>query len=252
MSKKKCLGTKKSRGISYIMKILALSHFDKNFQTLKNIVVPHNLEYFSKYKIEFTLFNGGFDDLISDQYAGELRNYWTKLCLAYNCMKTRSDIDWIFVLDGDAIFCDFDIDLRTIIKMSDKHKEFIVCCLDSSSEDSYWNINAGILLFKNTEFMKHVLSQAIAIAKEYQFNISDQVLLQNILRRNMFNIREKTEIFPNRAFNHGDENAFIYHACGISTTNQNLAFATENKEQDLLRVIEIVKEKNENTLRSTL
>ena len=103
MSKKKCLGTKKSRGISYIMKILALSHFDKNFQTLKTIVVPHNLEYFSKYKIEFTLFNGGFDDLISDEYNGELRNYWTKLCLAYNCMKTRSDIDWVFVL-GSPIF----------------------------------------------------------------------------------------------------------------------------------------------------
>lgn len=234
------------------MKIVALSHFDSNFEKLKDIVVPHNLQYYSKHKIEFVYFNGGFDDLISDSCDGIYRNYWTKLFFLYNCFEAKKHADWFFVIDADAIFCDFNIDLRHIITMSDKHKELIACCLDSSSENSYWNINAGALLVKNTDYMKNVIYQILYIGEKLNFNSYEEVVLQNILRKNMFNIREKTEIFPSRAFNHGDENSFIYHACDLSTSNQDPMFAIKNKEEKLSRVIDIIRKKNEDTVCSTL
>lgn len=234
------------------MKILALSQFDQNFQAIKDIVVPHNLEYYKKYNIEFTLFNGGYDELISSNSNGPLRNYWTKLFLLYNLLITKKDVDWFFVLDGDAIFCDFSIDLRAIIKMTDNNKDFIACCLDSSDENSYWNINSGALFFRNTRWTKDTMEQILAIGQQMNFAAYEQVVLQNILRKNIMNMRTKTEIFPNRAFNHGDENSFIYHPCGISTSNQDQSTAIKHKEQELKRVIEIVRKKNENTLHSSL
>jgi hypothetical protein len=234
------------------MKILAFSHFDKNFEGIKDIVVPHNLEYYKKYNVEFMLFNGGYDELISNDNNGPLRNYWTKLFLLYNLLINRKDIDWFFMLDGDAIFCDFNVNLETIIRMTDTQKDFIACCLDSSAEDNYWNINTGALFFRNTQWMKETIEQILAIGQNMNFMAYEQVVLQNILRKNIMNTRGKIEIFPSRAFNHGDENCFIYHPCGISTSNQDQSVAIKHKEEELKRVIEIVRKKNENTLHSSL
>ena len=194
------------------------------------------------------MFNGGFDELISDNHSGLLRNYWTKIFLLYNLMNSRNDIEWFVSLDADIVFCDFNLDIRQIINMSDKHKEFLVCCLDSSSEDNYWNINCGSMIIKNTNYMKSVIENILKIGHDLYFQTYEQVVLQNVLRKNMWNIREKTEIFPNRAFNHGDENTFLYHPCGQSTSNQNFSDAIDYKTEELNKVIDIIRKKNENTI----
>jgi hypothetical protein len=218
------------------MKILAITNFDDNFTSIKNVVEPNNKKYFEKYDIEYMSFCGNFDSLVTiqpddDVIIGNEKNYWTKMILMQRALAATNVYDWIFMLDADCLIVDHSVDyLRTIIKMAKPNKEFLLCNIDDSLTN-YWNINNGVFFVKKTERMSQIFTELVNFALRKKFTIDDQSVVQYLLGENIDGIRDITDIFPSHAFNHSGN--FIFHACGVNSHHGDFKQALLEKEEIL-------------------
>ena len=150
-------------------------------------------------------------------------------------LEERSDIDYFFAMDTDIVICDFGFDMRHFTKMSDK--DILWCTVENCSENTYWNVNAGSTIVKNSDASRSFFRYLIATAKSNNFRAVDQVVIQTMLRQ-LQAVRDITGIFPCNAFNHGNSSAFLYHDCGTSTSNQPLQKCLVEKYKNLNKIIE--------------
>jgi len=215
--------------------ILTFSNHDEAFKEISNLTYEHNKKYFEKFNIEYKVFNVEVEESLGKNHHGSMqKNYYTKWTILKNLMETRKDIDYFFAIDTDIVICDFDFDLRYFTRMTNKH--ILLCSIHSCSPDMFWNVNAGSMIVKNSSESYDFISFLLHIASKSGYNTVDQVVLQNMLRTNE-KIRDLVSIFPNTCFNAGNPNAFLFHDCKHSTSNQPIECCLHNKLQSLKNVI---------------
>ncbi len=214
-------------------KILAFSNHDQNFYDISKLTYNHNKHYFSRFDIEYKVYNN--DEMVAQHGGDHTKGYYTKWIILLKLLEERPDIDYFFAIDTDIVICNFGFDMRHFTKMSDR--DILWCTVDSCSENTYWNINAGSVLVKNSDASRNFFRYLIATAKSNNFRAVDQVVIQTMLRQ-LQAVRDITGIFPCNAFNHGNSSAFLYHDCGTSTSNQPLQKCLVEKYKNLSKVIE--------------
>lgn len=205
------------------MKIICISQYDNYFQKIKELVEPHNKKYCSKYNIDYKIVK-------IESCKNKIEGYWQKIILL-NKILHNEEYNWIFLLDIDAVILDINFDIRNIIHMSKNNADIIICHTDCDPRERYWNINIGSMLVKNSAYTKEIVSDLIHQAISSNYTIYEQVVLQNMLKRNHKNILDKTEIFPCNSFNH--EGKFIFHACNVSSTHGSFLDQIIKKEEVL-------------------
>jgi hypothetical protein len=195
--------------------IIVIQHSDEKYLPVLECVRENNLSYCEKYGFEYKTPIG---DFVPKEITEKNRVYWQKLFYLNELLKEDSNLDnWYFLLDGDATFIDFNIDLRIFPYLSPPDRDLIACnvYVNDMSWIS-WNINAGILFIRNSYFMRNWLSNLLDICRKTNGIHIDQPVLQQMLRDNYMNLADKTSFFPSTAFN-SEEGNFIYHACGLTT-----------------------------------
>lgn len=221
-------------------KILAFSNHDKNFYDINELTYNHNKHYFRRFGIEYQVYNN--DDIVLEHDGDHVKGYYTKWMILSKLLEERSDIDYFFAMDTDIVICDFGFDMRHFTKMS--NKDILWCTAKSCSEDTYWNINAGSAIIKNSHASKNFFKYVMATANNDNFATMDQVLIQKTLKE-LQPVRDITEIFPPDTFNHGDSSAFLYHDCGVSTSNRPLQECLVEKYNNLNKVVQSKKKSYE-------
>lgn len=221
-------------------KILAFSNHDKNFYDINELTYNHNKHYFRRFDIEYQVYNN--DDIVLEHDGDHVKGYYTKWMILSKLLEERSDIDYFFAMDTDIVICDFGFDMRHFTKMS--NKDILWCTVESCSENTYWNVNAGSTIVKNSDASRSFFRYLIATAKSNNFRAVDQVVIQTMLRQ-LQTVRDITGIFPCNAFNHGDSSAFLYHDCGVSTSNRPLQECLVEKYNNLNKVVQSKKKSYE-------
>lgn len=217
--------------------IIVIQHSDEKYLPVLECVKENNKEYCEKHGFQYLTPVG---DFVPQYIFQKNRVYWHKLFYLNELLKKDTNFDnWYFLLDGDAVFTDFNIDLRIFPYLSPPDRDFIACnvYVNDMSWIS-WNINAGILFIKNSLYMRKWLSQLLSICESTNGIHIDQPILQQMLRENYMGLADKTSFFPSTAFN-SQEGNFIYHACGPSTCH--FENAIEEKVRILTEKIKEVK-----------
>jgi hypothetical protein len=215
-------------------KITAFSSFDKNFEKIQKIVEPKNKKYFKSKNIEYIIFSKELEKFSSEKMSPKNKRYWTKIFILEHLLNSKSDTDWFFLLDSDAVVLDDKINLNIFPNLAEKNKEFLVCETNQAYDSKFWNVNTGVFFCKNSPYMKEIISDIIIFATENDFFV-EQPIFQQMLAQNYKGLSDRTAIFPSHAFNH--EGCFIYHACNFSTLNMNFEDAIENKAKFLKNII---------------
>lgn len=220
--------------------ILAFSNYDNNFVDIHNITYPHNKKYFEKHDIEYQVFNKQYLQVLTTETYHITKSYYVKWFLLDYLLQTRYDVDYFFAIDTDIIMCDFDIDLRIFTKLS--NKDILLCSVEDCASNMFWNVNAGSIIFKNSENTRNFVRRYLNQAKVTDYNIVDQSVLQHILaERN--DIRSMVAIFPSCCFNHGGVDSFMYHDCSLSTSSTSLEECVKSKSRNLSRAIATLQER---------
>lgn len=149
--------------------------------------------------------------------------------------------DWLFWIDDDAYFTDFEIPLETFIK-SNLEAEFIVC-KSPSTKELFTRISSGQFLLKNTPRAKQFIADALATdLKQVQkwwhkslgmFTKGDQDALV-YLTETMDQYRQPfMKILEHNNFNNRDfeyeksvEEHFLVHFTGSNKIRDQAAFCT--------------------------
>lgn len=217
--------------------ITVIQHSDQKYLPVLDCVKENNLEYCNRHGFKYETPIG---DLVPKELSDKNRVYWNKFFYLNEIFKKdQSNENWYFLLDGDATFTDHNIDLRIFPYLSPPDRDLIACnvYVNDMSWIS-WNINAGILFLKSSEYMKRWLSNILDICKQSNGSHIDQPVIQQMLRQNYMNLADKTSFFPSTAFN-SEEGNFIYHACGPTTCH--FENAIEQKVKILSEKIKHVK-----------
>jgi len=209
------------------MKLVCISNYEDNFKNIYNIVYPNNKVYFDKYGVDYKVIKTPNNEMVS-------KKYWEKIFLVQHLLEEKT-YDWIFLLDIDAVVIDHSIDIKSIIHMSRKSADILICHTNCDPRERYWNINIGSVFFKTSAYSLDIVNEMIRQAKMTDFTSYEQPVLQGMLKYNHNDILNHTEIFPAEAFNH--EGRFIYHACNISSTHGNILDQIKLKEEALRNII---------------
>lgn len=215
-------------------KIAILTHVDKNFKAIDNLVDDNRTSYAKTNNHEYIKVST--EEVIQEKpINNEL--YWVKIIATLETLKKRKDIDWLLMLDLDIIFNNHNIPLSFFTNCANPKHELLMCAMESNMIKNYWNVNIGSIFFKNTEYVVHFLEEFLNIGKNFNFIHFEQPVLQTILKNNSMSILEKTGFFPEHAFNHGNEKTFLHHAMSSSTSNSNFEEAVDAKIKQLSRAL---------------
>jgi hypothetical protein len=200
-------------------KIVTVCTYNKAYEEVYKLVYPHNKKYFSRYNIEYSpVFIECENDVA--------KNCYKKFEIVNDIINLRNDADYIYAMDMDIVICNFDMDLRNIISLS--QKDLLFCSVLECSPDMYWNINAGSIIIKNSKNGKFLIDQYMSIAKSHDFKINDQVLWQQLLKYNN-SIRQHVAVFPANTFNAGGKDFFLHHELSASSTQMKSEEACRRK-----------------------
>lgn len=161
----------------------------------------------------------GYTYKILKTFNEEKHSSWKKLDFIREELESNISYDWIFLLDADAVFRNFDINLEDIVK-NIKDKNIIVC--DDIPNGGL--INCGAFFVKNDEESLIILNEWDRYGKEEGYNTFqywEQDALRHILEAKTeigSEFVHKIKILPNKTFNSYwqtiPEDNFIAHFMG--------------------------------------
>lgn len=212
-------------------KIVVISVYNKTYEEIYHLTYPHNKKYFDKYNIDYAPVYIDCEDDVA-------QNCFKKFDIIHKLMQSNDDIDYIYSMDIDIVVCNFNMDIRNIIRFT--KKDLLFCSVLECSPDMYWNINAGSIILKNSHHGKSLMNRYMSIAKDYNFSINDQVLWQSLLR-NDSTFRNHSAIFPANTFNAGGADFFMHHELSASSTRMHPKEACAKKIEILRHTISQIK-----------
>lgn len=215
-------------------KIMVLCHTDKNFQKIHDLVYSNHINYCAKHGAVYKVIDT--KDIISHEPLHK-EIYWIKLLALQKELESNSDIDWFFMMDTDCVFLKQDIPLSFFINSANDHDDILACYMGKSIK-TFFRINVGAMFFKNTEFVREFIKYWISIGQKSNYTIFEQNCLQDMFWANSMNILDHIGFFPENAFNHGNKNTFLFHACNISTAFTEDSF--DNIIQEKIKTIKLI------------
>lgn len=215
--------------------MIILQQFDKKFKDIFDIVYPHNKSYCEKYHIDYIISQQDEDE--EKKIDINYKKYWNKIIATYEILNSQST-DWLFMLDADAILR-HENNIKIFTQVMSTNKDIGICRVTDDLDQCMWNINIGAVFFRNTDFVKTILSDMIEYAQKNNYDIYEQGVLQHMLKYNYKNILYKTEVFSDIAFNNSG-GPFVFHTCGEkdTTTINDFKIAITNKANLLKKEIE--------------
>jgi hypothetical protein len=133
---------------------------------------------------------------------------WYKPKLVLDTLKRNPDLDYLLFLDIDAIFCNNNRRIEEFI-----HGDFEILMTEDFGPSI---VNAGVLLVKNSDFIKKLMQDWWDICEEYPHYKNalwhDQTCLKYVHDR--LSDKNKFKIIPNGDLNSREynDNKFIFHA----------------------------------------
>lgn len=178
------------------MKICVLSFYTNNYEIGKQIEPLHRA-YCLKNNYDYKCFYTVPDYLIDRHPA------WCKIHYLLEMLKL--EYDYIFWIDADAFFCNFDMKIEDWIEPNKN----LILCRDAGANFSQWNkykhlINSGVMIFKNTEWSKTILEFIIHFNKFKEFYTAptwEQVAIRRCLKNDHHSIKACTHIITDLHFN---------------------------------------------------
>ena len=178
------------------MKICVVSFYTNNYEIGKEIEPLHRaycLKNDYDYKCFYTI----------PEYLKDRHPAWSKL--HYILQVLNENYDYVFWIDADAFFCNFNYKIENWINF-DKN---LILARDAGVNYSQWNkykylINSGAMIFKNIEWSKNILGFIIHHNKFKPFYNNptwEQVAIRRCLKLDHYKIRSCTEIISNLNFN---------------------------------------------------
>lgn len=178
------------------MKIGVLSFYTTNYEIGKQIEPLHRA-YCLKNNYDYKCF------YIVPDYLKNRHSAWCKIHYLLEMLK--ENYDYIFWIDADAFFCNFDIKIEEWITPNKN----LILCRDAGANFSQWNqykhlINSGAMIFKNTEWSKNILEFIIHCNDFKTFYTEptwEQVAIRRCLKNNHHSIKDCTHIITDLQFN---------------------------------------------------
>ena len=203
-------------------KVLVYTIYDEAFKPIKDIVHENNKNKFEAIGVDYQAF----------EYTQISKTFWEKWDKCTELLE-EGTYDVIMFIDCDIAVLNA-YNPAMFLEFTDK--DVLFCSVfESTDPTSYWNINAGSCIIRNTELSINCM-KALTVGSKYAI---DQVFIQSVLRNGhpTFDFRKIIEIFPPRVFN--STGSFVTHKCGASTTNTPLQQAIEHKIKTLKETIGI-------------
>lgn len=220
-------------------KIAMFTHLDKNFEDINKVVHKNHTEYALANNHEYIKLS---TEQIIDHEPVNKEIYWVKLLGVLQLLKSRNDIDWIFMMDLDIVFNKKNIDLSFFTNAANNKQDILLCSMHNNMAQEFWDVNIGAVFFRNTEYVISWLTEIIGFAKINNFTDFEQNIVHMYLKDNVMNMLCKTGFFPEHAFNHGGPQTFLHHACRVSTSIDKFNYAIEEKIKDLEQSIAQINE----------
>lgn len=129
----------KDKNISVCM----TTYFDKNFERIGNMCLKTLKVYAKKY---------GFDIRLYNNIKSNRPPAWNKILLIQELFQDEKDYDFIFWIDSDALFVDFDEDIRKEVEIG---KDFYLVKHFIKDREVP---NTGSFLIRNSEWSKRFLT----------------------------------------------------------------------------------------------
>lgn len=164
------------------------------------------------------------------ELSGHIHNvYWCKLFLTQNLLESNQ-YDYVIWLDSDTIIFDNNVDVGDIV--SSYQSDFL------AATDGSKNINAGVLIFKNSEKAKEMLDKMLVVYNTKSFqnecmnpDNSLKGLWANTCYEQMnvnmicLDYREYITLLPPNVISHRyARNGFIIHMCGRTASDRAKKF----------------------------
>lgn len=215
-------------------KIAIFTHLDENFKAVNSVVHKNHTEYALANNHEYIKLS---TEQIIDHEPINKEIYWVKLLGVLQLLKSRNDIDWIFMMDLDIVFSQKNINLSFFTNCANEKQDMLMCSMGNNMAQNLWNVNIGAVFFRNTEYVKSWLTTITEEAKIHNFIALEQSILHRCLQYNYMGMLDKIGFFPEHAFNHGGSQHFLHHACGASTSNSEFNNAVQQKVKTLEQTI---------------
>lgn len=129
------------------MNLAILINYNSEYESISEIVIPNHVKYANKYKLSYHVFKNDFTN--------GRHIVWNKfLCIK----KILPFYDWVFFMDTDCLFLDFNIDLKTFID-----DNFSIVIGKNKSPNFYKHVNeyhleCGAFLVKNEPISYEILN----------------------------------------------------------------------------------------------
>ena len=132
---------------------------------------------------------------------------WEKVAMAVDLLRETKQGQWLCWIDADAAFNHHDVRLESFIKQAG-NKDFLVCHdgvnrgNEEEAKDPYF-INTGIMIFKNTPWVRELFLRWIRTPGKYKkgSDTQDQERLVEMYRDNELGMKDHVKVFPANAFN---------------------------------------------------
>tara|TARA_B100000963_G_scaffold315412_1_gene294519 strand:- start:17 stop:682 length:666 start_codon:yes stop_codon:yes gene_type:complete len=183
------------------MKICVLSFYTNNYEIGKQIEPLHRA-YCLKNNYDYKCFYE-IPDYLKNRHPA-----WCKIHYLLEMLK--QEYEYIFWIDADAFFCNFDMKIEDWI-IPNKN---LILCRDAGANFSQWDrykhlINSGVMIFKNTEWSKTILDFILYFdnfKKFYNEPTWEQVGFRKCIKNNHLNCREHISIITKINFNSNTNN----------------------------------------------
>lgn len=171
-------------------KIIICMSYTENISSYSKYAEIINKKYAKQHNYSFKKFNIEMTDRAQQ---------WCKIKVINELLNTNQ-YDYIFWIDSDAFFNNFNITLNSIIdKYSDKD---IIICDDIPNSGKQNTINTGTMFIKCTDWNKKFCKDWYNYTGDLLYNpLHEQGVLENFINDNKDNCKNHIQICPTNMFN---------------------------------------------------
>lgn len=137
------------------MKICLTTYFDKNFSKMGNLCLESMKKYAEKHR---------FDVKLHNEISSERPPPWNKILVIKKLLDDPKKYDYIFWIDSDAVFVNFEENIRNAIE-SGKDFYLVKPFIDGRTAP-----NTGVMLIKNSTWIRNFLDRVWNM-DEYVYSI---------------------------------------------------------------------------------
>ena len=172
-------------------KIVVCMSYTDNISSYSKKTEMINRKYAQKHGYDFSKFDFHVDDRALQ---------WSKIKAVNYLLQSPKKFDYIFWIDSDAFFNDFDKALDSVIDQN--NQKDIILCDDAPNSGRENTINTGTMLIKSTAWCKTFCHQWYEYAGKFLYEPHhEQSVLESFIAQNVYGCKDRIAIAPTKSFN---------------------------------------------------